>query len=173
MAGPSRGGAESRPARLRCTAVQRVRETVRRTGVVWPDGVCMEPARRWRKGQQMPSVRISAQPTLGTEIATTAGYIYPWIGPPRPSRANLAPLFRPLLLEKALEAALSVSGGTRAPAQAPLGPLFSVGGEGTDGTQDSARDLVQRSFGPVSFAALHLRASPPRRCNYPRRLCRL
>lgn len=80
------------------------------------------------------------------------------------SGTRTAPLFKPLLLKKALEAAFSVSGSTRAPAQAPLGPLFSVAGEGTDGTQDSARDLVQRSFGPVSFAALHLRASPP--CQY-------
>src|SRR5215211_4031162 len=82
-------------------------------------------------------------------------------GKTRPSMrsASPAPLSRLLLLKKALEAAFFVFSGAYTPTQASLGLLFSVTGQGTNGLQHSAPDFVQRPFGPVSFATLHLMRS--------------
>jgi hypothetical protein len=44
-------------------------ETVYRTGVVRGDVACVETTQGGRKGQQVPSVRISAGQGLGTDIA--------------------------------------------------------------------------------------------------------
>ena len=62
-----------------------------------------------------------------------------------------------LLLKKALETAPSALSGTITPTQeAPLGFLFSVTGKGTNGLHHSAPSPIQRPFGLVSFATLHL-----------------
>ena len=59
-------------------------------------------------------------------------------------------------LKKTLETAFSILSGTFAPTQAPLDFLFTVAGEGTNGLQHSAPDLIQCPFGFVSFATLNL-----------------